>query len=73
MIGLWLLAGDFNDILSITGKKGGDKASLRKCNLFKARIDACKLLDLVLLDQSTLGDVLFIMEDNSFMNGRIEP
>jgi hypothetical protein len=41
----WLLAGDFNDILSINEKKGGAPASIRKCNLFKERVDACHLLD----------------------------
>jgi hypothetical protein len=42
----WLLAGDFNDIMSMNEKKGGVPASIRKCNLFKERIDACQLIDI---------------------------
>jgi hypothetical protein len=42
----WLVAGDFNDILYATEKKGGAVASLRKCNLFRDRINNCQLLDL---------------------------
>jgi hypothetical protein len=41
----WLLAGDFNDIMSINEKKGGVPASIRKCNIFKERIDVCRLID----------------------------
>jgi hypothetical protein len=42
----WLLAGDFNDIVNADEKRGGAVASIRKCNIFKDRIDACKLIDL---------------------------
>ncbi|MCH79376.1 endonuclease/exonuclease/phosphatase family protein [Trifolium medium] len=42
----WLLAGDFNDIACAAGKKGGAPVSIRRCNLFKDRINACNLLDL---------------------------
>jgi hypothetical protein len=37
----WLLAGDFNDILGAHEKKGGAVVSLRKCNKFRDRIEAC--------------------------------
>lgn len=42
----WMLVGNFNDIISITEKKGGVIASSRKCNLFKARAYEYKLMDL---------------------------
>jgi ribonuclease HI len=42
----WLLAGDFNDIVSADEKRGGAIASARKCNIFKERIDMCNLIDL---------------------------
>jgi hypothetical protein len=42
----WLLAGDFNDIASANEKKGGAAVSVRKCNIFKKRIEDCKLMDL---------------------------
>jgi hypothetical protein len=42
----WLLAGDFNDIASVEEKKGGAAASIRKCNIFRERINTCRLLDL---------------------------
>jgi hypothetical protein len=42
----WLLAGDFNDIVSPDEKRGGASASRRKCAIFRDRIDACNLLDL---------------------------
>ncbi|WJX47132.1 hypothetical protein P8452_33857 [Trifolium repens] len=42
----WLLAGDFNDIVCAGEKKGGASASIRKCNTFKDRIDACNLIDM---------------------------
>jgi hypothetical protein len=42
----WILAGDFNDIMSLSEKKGGAPVSLRKCTKFKERVDACHLLDI---------------------------
>jgi hypothetical protein len=42
----WLVAGDFNDIISVEEKKGGSVASTRKCNIFRDRINACKLIDI---------------------------
>jgi hypothetical protein len=42
----WLLAGDFNDIVSPDEKRGGASASRRKCAIFRDRIDACNLIDL---------------------------
>ncbi|XP_045809710.1 uncharacterized protein LOC123904059 [Trifolium pratense] len=42
----WLLAGDFSDIMSADEKRGGVIASVRKCNTFKERVDACNLIDL---------------------------
>jgi hypothetical protein len=46
MIDPWLLAGDFNDIMCAEEKRGGVAASTRKCNIFKDRIDVCKLMDI---------------------------
>ncbi|MCH82272.1 hypothetical protein A2U01_0003073 [Trifolium medium] len=34
----WLLAGDFNDIMTADEKKGGAAASRRKCNIFRDRV-----------------------------------
>ncbi|CAK8537032.1 unnamed protein product [Lathyrus sativus] len=42
----WLIADDFNDIMRPDEKNGGVTASSRKCNLFRDREDACKLMDL---------------------------
>jgi hypothetical protein len=42
----WMFAGDFNDIMCIAEKKGGAPVSVRKCNNFRERINACKLMDL---------------------------
>jgi hypothetical protein len=42
----WMLAGDFNDIASEEEKKGGAVVSIRKCNIFKNRINDCNLMDL---------------------------
>lgn len=42
----WLAAGDFNDILSQEEKKGGAPINVRKCNLFRERINNCDLMDM---------------------------
>ncbi|PNX73217.1 ribonuclease H [Trifolium pratense] len=42
----WLLAGDFNDILGSHEKKGGAPVSLRKCNKFRERMEACNVFDI---------------------------
>jgi hypothetical protein len=42
----WMLAGDFNDIASEEEKKGGVVVSIRKCNIFKNRINDCNWMDL---------------------------
>ncbi|PNX75251.1 ribonuclease H, partial [Trifolium pratense] len=42
----WLLAGDFNDIACMEEKRGGVSASLRRCNKFSERINACNLMDM---------------------------
>jgi hypothetical protein len=42
----WMVAGDFNDIISLHEKKGGVPASIRKCTKFKERVDACHLIDI---------------------------
>ncbi|KAI5412077.1 hypothetical protein KIW84_056947 [Lathyrus oleraceus] len=42
----WLVSEDFNDIASVDEKKGGAEVSICKCNIFKERINSCKLLDL---------------------------
>jgi hypothetical protein len=42
----WLLAGDFNDIACIEEKRGGVVASSRRCNIFRDRINNCKLIDI---------------------------
>ncbi|MCH92139.1 hypothetical protein A2U01_0013073, partial [Trifolium medium] len=45
MMGEWLLAGDFNDIMHPLGKKGGAPATQRRCDKFMDRINDCSLLD----------------------------
>lgn len=42
----WLLTGDFNDIVSQQEKKRGAPVSLRRCQIFKDRINNCNLMDL---------------------------
>lgn len=42
----WFLAGDFNDIISATERRGGKPVNQLKCNVFSARINACNLVDL---------------------------
>ncbi|MCI06146.1 hypothetical protein A2U01_0027202, partial [Trifolium medium] len=42
----WLLAGDFNDIMSQDEKQGGALVNFRRCRLFQERVNDCKLLDL---------------------------
>jgi hypothetical protein len=42
----WMLAGDFNDISSIEEKRGGVRASERRCKNFREQINACKLIDM---------------------------
>jgi hypothetical protein len=42
----WMLAGDFNDISSIEEKRGGVRASERRCSNFKDRINNCKLIEM---------------------------
>jgi hypothetical protein len=42
----WLLAGDFNDIIGVNEKRGGAEASIRKCSIFRDRINECSLIDL---------------------------
>jgi hypothetical protein len=41
-----MLAGDFNDITCPSEKKGGVRASFRRCKKFSDRINSCKLIDL---------------------------
>ncbi|PNX94494.1 ribonuclease H, partial [Trifolium pratense] len=45
MVGEWLLAGDFNDIMHPSEKKGGVPATQRRCDKFMDRINDCSLLD----------------------------
>ncbi|MCH86446.1 hypothetical protein A2U01_0007303, partial [Trifolium medium] len=42
----WMIAGDFNDIVCANEKKNGAPVSLRRCNNFRERINACNLMDL---------------------------
>jgi hypothetical protein len=42
----WMIAGDFNDIVSQDEKKGGAPVSARRCNNFVDNINACKLIDM---------------------------
>jgi endonuclease/exonuclease/phosphatase family metal-dependent hydrolase len=42
----WMLAGDFNDIMSQDEKQGGALVNLRRCRVFQERVNKCKLLDL---------------------------
>ncbi|KAK2427531.1 hypothetical protein QL285_026105 [Trifolium repens] len=42
----WMLAGDFNEIVYPSEKKGGLNASSKKCCKFINRINSCNLLDL---------------------------
>ncbi|WJX55720.1 hypothetical protein P8452_41455 [Trifolium repens] len=42
----WMLAGDFNDIMCMTEKKGGAPVSIRRCNNFREQVNACQLMDL---------------------------
>lgn len=42
----WLVAGDFNDVMSEREKRGGTQGSSKKCITFRNNIKACKLLDL---------------------------
>ncbi|KAK4490473.1 hypothetical protein RD792_001150, partial [Penstemon davidsonii] len=42
----WLLTGDFNEVLSVQEKRGGNLPVLSRCNRFKDMIDACGLIDL---------------------------
>ncbi|KAK2417953.1 hypothetical protein QL285_040194 [Trifolium repens] len=44
--GGWMMAGDFNDIISQDEKKGGAPFSTRRCNNFQDNINACGLIDL---------------------------
>ncbi|XP_058727203.1 uncharacterized protein LOC131598639 [Vicia villosa] len=41
-----LLEGDFNDIANSTEKRGGLQASQSRCNMFRNKIQSCKLDDL---------------------------
>jgi hypothetical protein len=45
MVGEWLLAGDFNDIMNQAEKKGGVPVSQRRCVKFMDRVNDCNLLD----------------------------
>ncbi|XP_058725815.1 uncharacterized protein LOC131597117 [Vicia villosa] len=42
----WMIAGDFNDIASVTEKKGGASMSNRKCNIFIDCITNFNLMDI---------------------------
>ncbi|KAF7813509.1 ribonuclease H [Senna tora] len=41
----WVVAGDFNDILSESDKKGGAPFNPRRCTIFANRIDRCNLME----------------------------
>lgn len=40
----WMVVGDFNDIASITRRKKGAQVSIKKCNVFRNRINGCNLI-----------------------------
>lgn len=40
----WMVVGDFNDIASITRRKKGAQVSIKKCNVFRNRINDCNLI-----------------------------
>ncbi|WJX64016.1 hypothetical protein P8452_48843 [Trifolium repens] len=42
----WIIAGDFNDIMSEDEKRGGVRASIRRCSKFRERVEACNLIDM---------------------------
>lgn len=42
----WLLNGHLNDILSVSEKRGGVKASTKRCDFFRERVESYKLMDL---------------------------
>ncbi|KAF7822209.1 ribonuclease H [Senna tora] len=42
-----LLAGDFNEIASITEQRGGSPPNLQRCNKFQAWINECGLIDMI--------------------------
>ncbi|XP_050885085.1 uncharacterized protein LOC127088210 [Lathyrus oleraceus] len=44
--GAWMIVGDFNDISSSLGKKGGAQVSIRRCKTFRERINNYKLIDI---------------------------
>lgn len=46
MHGNWLLAGDFNDIVDSSERRGGGPINTRKCHLFRDRIQQCGLIDM---------------------------
>ncbi|KAF7839252.1 ribonuclease H [Senna tora] len=42
-----LLAGDFNEIASISGQRGGSLPNIQRCNKFQSWINKCSLIDLI--------------------------
>lgn len=48
--GAWMIVGDFNDISSSVGKKGGAQVSIRRCKTFRERINNYKLIDINMID-----------------------
>ncbi|KAF7839228.1 ribonuclease H [Senna tora] len=42
-----LLAGDFNEIASISEQKGGSPPNIQRCNKFQSWINKCSLIDLI--------------------------
>jgi len=44
--GQWLVAGDFNDILSPVERKGGGKFNWHRATIFRDRLNRCGLMDL---------------------------
>lgn len=67
----WLPAWDFNDVATQGEKKGGAPVNPRRCDVFCARMDACRLLDLRACRSVTPGEGHFTM-GSAFFSALVE-